>query len=204
MTVITVLAAMALGYLWGSLPTANTLARLRGIDLRQGGSGNPGANNARRLGGPALGALVLTTEMAKGFLAVWIPGHLGGDLLATFSGAAAIAGNVFNPWYRFRGGQGLGITAGVLVGAWPWSAATAVLGAAGAALLMRSAPAGGLTGLAMALAGLLLPPGGWGLARPAAAWLILVAVAIAGPKQVINLRRRVPAEPSHSKSRSRS
>jgi hypothetical protein len=48
------LPAVLLGYLLGSIPTANGLARLRGVDLRKAGSGNPGVNNARRLGHPSI------------------------------------------------------------------------------------------------------------------------------------------------------
>jgi len=54
----TLLAAIA-GYALGSLPTAGALARMRGIDLRAEGSGNPGANNALRTGGLILAAGVL-------------------------------------------------------------------------------------------------------------------------------------------------
>src|SRR5690606_27985836 len=49
-------AALVVGYLVGSAPTADWLARRRGIDLRSTGSGNPGTNNALRTGGPRLAA----------------------------------------------------------------------------------------------------------------------------------------------------
>ena len=58
------------GYLIGSVPTAVWLGKLWGVDLRRGGTGNPGANNARRLGGLPLAFLVLVVEMAKGMTAV--------------------------------------------------------------------------------------------------------------------------------------
>jgi glycerol-3-phosphate acyltransferase PlsY len=58
------------GYLIGSVPTALWLGKLWGVDLRRGGTGNPGANNARRLGGNTLALLVLIVEITKGLLAV--------------------------------------------------------------------------------------------------------------------------------------
>jgi glycerol-3-phosphate acyltransferase PlsY len=114
----TVIAFLA-GYLWGGIPTADLIARSRGIDLRAEGSKNPGANNALRLGGKGLGVAVLVVEVFKGFLAAWVGGWLAGDAGMAASSVGALAGNVFNPYYRGRGGKGLGITAGLTLGAWP-------------------------------------------------------------------------------------
>ncbi|MEX1125584.1 MAG: glycerol-3-phosphate acyltransferase [Acidimicrobiia bacterium] len=114
-----VVAAALLGYLIGSLPTANALARLWGVNLLTSGSGNPGANNARRVGGLALSLSVLIVEVGKGMLAVVIGMSLAGDLGAVAAGVGAAAGNVYNVWYSFRGGKGLAIALGVLVAAWP-------------------------------------------------------------------------------------
>lgn len=56
--------ALIAGYPIGSIPTANAIAGLFGIDLRSEGSGNPGANNARHLGGPGLSIAILSVEAA--------------------------------------------------------------------------------------------------------------------------------------------
>ncbi len=114
----TLLAAVA-GYLIGSIPTAGFLARLKGIDLRRDGSGNPGTKNALGTGGPLLAAAVLLVEAAKGYLAVWLGARLGGDIAAVAAAISAVAGNVYNIWYRFDGGKGLGISLGVLSALWP-------------------------------------------------------------------------------------
>ena len=116
---MTSVAAALLGYLIGTLPTAQTLGRLWGVDLRRDGSGNPGANNARRLGGFGLAGIVLAVEAAKGAVAVLVGLALGGDVGAVTAGVGAVAGNVFNLWYRFQGGKGLGISAGVISTIWP-------------------------------------------------------------------------------------
>ncbi len=116
---MSVVFAAIIGYFLGALPTANTLARIAGVDLRQSGSGNPGANNALRLGGPGLAAAVLFTEMAKGAAATLIGQNLAGPEGIVAAGLAAAAGNLYNVFYRFKGGKGLGITAGILLVAWP-------------------------------------------------------------------------------------
>lgn len=114
---MTVLAAFV-GYLIGSIPSASFLGRLRGVDLRTEGSANPGTANALRISGPWLAALVLIVEAAKGYGAVWL-GYAADESGAIAAALGAVAGNVYNVWYRFRGGKGLGISLGVLAGAWP-------------------------------------------------------------------------------------
>jgi acyl phosphate:glycerol-3-phosphate acyltransferase len=111
--------AVVAGYLIGATPTASWLGRAWGVDLRAGGSKNPGANNARRLGGYRLAAAVLVIETVKGAAAVAIGWGLGGEWGAAAAGLAAVAGNVYNVWHRFSGGKGLSICFGVLLAAWP-------------------------------------------------------------------------------------
>lgn len=158
---MTLLAVLA-GYLIGSIPTAGFLAGLRGIDLRREGSANPGSNNALRTGGPLLGASVLIVEAAKGFGAVSLGFYLADDTGAIAAGIGAVAGNVFNVWYRFDGGKGLGISLGVLAGTWPW-VLPYVLGLLIAALLItRSAGIAALVTLAgLIVLAILWTQNGW-------------------------------------------
>ncbi|MFP3883265.1 MAG: glycerol-3-phosphate acyltransferase [Actinomycetota bacterium] len=114
-----ILLAGAAGYLIGSIPTAVFLGRLRGVDLRKEGSGNPGTSNALRTGGRALACAVLALEAAKGYLAVRAGEWMADDAAAIAGGLGAVAGNVYNIWYRFDGGKGLGISFGILAGLWP-------------------------------------------------------------------------------------
>ncbi|MBN2288357.1 MAG: glycerol-3-phosphate 1-O-acyltransferase PlsY [Candidatus Glassbacteria bacterium] len=116
-------------YLTGSFPTSYLTGRLlRGIDLRQHGSGNLGATNAFRVLGPGAGALVLGLDVLKGFAPVyavpWLAGLEAGSLaslvlLQMLTGAAAVAGHIFNPFFRFRGGKGVATAAGVFLGICP-------------------------------------------------------------------------------------
>lgn len=135
---MTTAAALFAGYLIGSLPTAQWLGIAWGVDLRRDGSGNPGANNARRLAGLGLAGLVLTVEMAKGAGAALAGLSLAGDLGALAAAVGAVAGNVYNVWYRLDGGKGLGITAGVIVALWPVALVICVAVIALAAAITRS------------------------------------------------------------------
>lgn len=137
--------AGAAGYLIGSIPTAVFLGRLRGVDLRREGSGNPGTSNALRTAGWGLASAVLVVEAAKGYLAVMAGEWMADDAAAIAGGLGAVAGNVYNVWYRFEGGKGLGISFGVLAGLWP-----AVLLAVAAVLFvgMRLSDSSGVAALA--------------------------------------------------------
>ncbi len=147
--------AFVVGYLIGSIPTAVWLGSLWGVDLRDGGSRNPGANNARRLGGFKLALIVLIVEVVKGVTAVAAGFAIGDDSGAVAAGLGAIAGNVYNIWLGFRGGKGLGISAGVLLGTWPvmFPVALGILILTSA--LTRSTGKGTLIGLSVLIVGAL-------------------------------------------------
>lgn len=147
------------GYLIGSIPTAGLLARMRGVDLRSEGSGNPGTANALRTSGPWLAAIVLLVEAAKGFGAVWLGHWLGDETGAIAAGLGAVAGNVYNVWYRFQGGKGLGISLGVLAGLWPAVLLPMVIVIALAAAISKSSGIASLVAIAALVASSLL----WGI-----------------------------------------
>lgn len=176
-----IVVSAIVGYLIGSLPTAGALARLWGVNLRDSGSGNPGANNALRLGGPALGATVLLIEISKGLAGVMAGLELAGEPGAVVGGIGTVTGNVYNVWYRFNGGKGLGITAGVLAGIWPTVLAPLVVIMLAIALPTRSSglaaivAIGALNGSAL-LWWLLAWPTGWGVTS--GPLLVVVAVGI--------------------------
>jgi glycerol-3-phosphate acyltransferase PlsY len=116
--------AALIGYLLGSIPTGYLAGRLRGIDIRQTGSGNIGATNVFRTLGKPAGIIVLIIDGLKGYVAcAWAP-DLIQNLLSTHvaepealritAGLAAILGHNFTCWLRFRGGKGIATSAGVL------------------------------------------------------------------------------------------
>jgi glycerol-3-phosphate acyltransferase PlsY len=180
MTVLTI----AIGYLLGALPTAGWLGKwLKGVDLRSVGSGNPGANNALQTGGAGLAAAVLVVEMAKGATAVLIGERLGGEAAAVAAGLGAVAGNLYNVFYRFKGGKGLGITAGILVTAWPTALVPCIVVIALGARLTRSSGAAAIIAIvalvAMGVTWMAFDlPVGWGLSRPGLLLLLALGVGV--------------------------
>lgn len=116
---MSLLLAGLIGYLIGSIPTASAIARFVGIELLEAGSKNPGTNNARRLGGYRLAVPILMVEIGKGFGCVWAGLSIAGEIGAIVGGLAGILGNVANIWHGFRGGKGLGISAGVILALLP-------------------------------------------------------------------------------------
>lgn len=154
--------AAVLGYLVGSLPTAGLLGRLWGIDLRSRGSGNPGTANALRTSGPWLAAAVLVAEAAKGYAAVSLGDWLADGSGAVAAGLGAVAGNVYNLWYRFRGGKGLGISLGVLTALWPLVLLPIVMVIATGVVATRSSGTAALLAIAALMASSFLwPAAGW-------------------------------------------
>jgi glycerol-3-phosphate acyltransferase PlsY len=162
------------------------------VDLMREGTTNPGTNNARQLGGRGLGLAVLLAEIAKGFFAVWLGNRLGGVGGAALAGGAATLGNVYNPWLGFRGGKGLGITAGTLVAAWPaLLALLVVVIGAGVARFRRSGPASLVAlvvYLAVCVVGVFLAlPGRWLVDDPG--WMVAMAtlgIGAMAPKHLID------------------
>jgi len=112
-----IVLAIVIGYLLGSIPCAYIAARwVKGVDIRQLGGGNVGAVNVMREIGTAAGFAVLLADMAKSAVAVLIAQWLGLPLLFIFIvGLAAVVGHNWPVWLRFKGGQGLATTLGVLL-----------------------------------------------------------------------------------------
>ena len=115
-------------YLIGSIPTAFLMGRLKGVDIRQYGSGNVGATNAFRVLGKGWGVACLLFDILKG----WFPTFVLTRLLLLIGstlplpdwpdagwlwsiGLCAILGHMFSPFLRFRGGKGVATSLGVLL-----------------------------------------------------------------------------------------
>src|SRR4051794_26737061 len=111
------LLAIVTGYLLGSIPFGLLLTRLAGTqDLRSIGSGNIGATNVLRTGRKGLAAATLLGDLLKGTAAVLIAATFGGAEAAMLAGLAAFLGHLFPVWLKFRGGKGVAVYIGVLLG----------------------------------------------------------------------------------------
>lgn len=108
--------ALPLSYLLGALPAAAWIARTRGIDIRQVGSGNSGATNVQRTLGWGPGLMVLVFDACKGAAAVLLARYLGlGDVWAALCGVLAIVGHNFSIFLGFKGGKGVATSLGTAI-----------------------------------------------------------------------------------------
>ncbi len=111
-------------YLTGSIPTSFIMARaLKGIDIRQVGSGNVGATNVLRAVGRIPALIVLVADIGKGVLAATLIANyfyqftvgLDYDFYRVLLGFAAICGHIWSPILKFKGGKGVATTIGVSI-----------------------------------------------------------------------------------------
>jgi glycerol-3-phosphate acyltransferase PlsY len=122
------LLMILISYLVGSVPTSIIVGKLlKGIDIRQHGSGNAGATNVFRVLGWKAGLVVLLIDIAKGVIpTVWVS-QLG--LQSGFSwefvnfqivaGLCAVFGHIWTIFAGFKGGKGVGTGAGMVIGLAP-------------------------------------------------------------------------------------
>jgi glycerol-3-phosphate acyltransferase PlsY len=111
-------SAVLVGYLLGTVPSADVAGRIVGVNVRTQGTGNPGAINAAVLLGKRWGTAVAVVDVAKG----WAAGALGqrvSPATAHGAAAAAVVGHVFPAWSGFRGGKGVATSYGAVLGAFP-------------------------------------------------------------------------------------
>jgi acyl phosphate:glycerol-3-phosphate acyltransferase len=143
-------AALAFGYLLGSIPFGLIVTRLAGTgDIRAIGSGNIGATNVLRTGRKSLAAATLAGDMLKGTAAVLITYHFYGQDLSILAGLGAFLGHLFPVWLGFKGGKGVATYIGILIAfAWPIAAAFGLIWLAVAAATRYSSLAGLIAGAA--------------------------------------------------------
>ena len=136
-------AALAFGYLLGSIPFGIVLTKLGGTaDIRAIGSGNIGATNVLRTGRKGLAVAPVLVAALKGTLAVLIAALYGRDL-ALAAALGAFLGHLYPVWLKFHGGKGVATYIGILLAlAWPVGLAFCLVWIAVAALTRYSSLSG--------------------------------------------------------------
>ena len=120
--ILSSLLLLAIGYLLGSMPNGYLAGRwLKGIDLRQCGSGSTGATNVLRNVGKAPALVVFLLDVGKGALAVLLAKSFGlNDWVQVLAGLAALAGHIWPVWLGWKGGKAVATGLGMFLGlAWP-------------------------------------------------------------------------------------
>jgi acyl phosphate:glycerol-3-phosphate acyltransferase len=119
--------AVAVAYLVGAIPVGFLVARAFGLgDIRLHGSGTIGTTNVLRTLGRGAAALTLVGDVVKGALAVWL-GGLASANAAPVAAVAAVVGNCWPVFLRFRGGKGVATGFGALLALVPLAVGPAVL-----------------------------------------------------------------------------
>lgn len=114
-----------IAYLLGSVLGSLAIGRLKGVDIREQGSGNAGGTNALRTQGWKFAAGVVVIDVGKALLAVGLlPGldlplvgidpAVSRDWLAVACAVAVVVGHVYPVWYEFRGGKGAATLLGAI------------------------------------------------------------------------------------------
>ncbi|MBI3585172.1 MAG: glycerol-3-phosphate 1-O-acyltransferase PlsY [Nitrospinae bacterium] len=130
---VEIILVIIASYLIGSISPSIILGKiLKGIDIREHGSGNAGSTNAFRVLGKWAGITVLLLDIFKGYFAVKFISPLTGEnpvivslpnlsptLVAILSGFAAVTGHVWTVFHSFKGGKGVNTATGVLLAVIP-------------------------------------------------------------------------------------
>ena len=124
------LIKLVLSYLIGSTSGSILLGKIKGVDIRNMGSGNAGGTNAFRTQGAAFAAGVLGIDILKGFISakfissmslpIFSSSTADQNLLIILCGVAAVLGHVYPIYHGFQGGKGGGAAVGMVFAiSWP-------------------------------------------------------------------------------------
>ncbi len=108
----------AVSYLIGGIPFGFIIGKLKGYDIRKEGSCNIGATNVTRVVGPWYGKLCFLCDLLKGFIPVYMAQrYFAADFqyMSILCGFFAVAGHMFTPYLKFKGGKGVATAGGVIL-----------------------------------------------------------------------------------------
>ena len=180
------LAALAFGYLLGSIPFGVIFTRMAGLgDIRNVGSGNIGATNVLRTGRKGLAAATLVGDALKGTAAVLLVSFWWGPQLGTIAALGAFMGHLFPVWLGFKGGKGVATFIGVLIGLKPLAALIFVVVWLGLAFTTR------YSSLSALVASAASPVALWLLGEGGMASMAVMLVALLWWKHSENISRLV-------------
>ena len=147
-------------YFIGCISPSSMLAKARGMDIREAGSGNAGTTNALRVMGKKAAVITLVVDIGKGAAAVGLGWVFGGKELAMICVAAVFIGHVWPVFYKFKGGKGVATLFGALT-AMNWQLGLSALGivAIGVLLSRRMSVGSVVAALLFPLLAWLLEPG---------------------------------------------
>ncbi len=107
-----------IAYLLGAVPFGLLVAKSKGVNIREHGSGNIGATNVFRVVGKGWGIFTFVLDALKGFFPAFFFPLIGGvdPAFGVLFGGAAIVGHTFPVFLKFKGGKGVATSAGMILG----------------------------------------------------------------------------------------
>ncbi|HEX5040537.1 MAG TPA: glycerol-3-phosphate 1-O-acyltransferase PlsY [Candidatus Limnocylindria bacterium] len=180
MSTLQLVAAVALGYVLGAIPSGVLVGRLRGVDPRDAGSGRTGTTNAYRTMGMRWAALVAVLDVAKGVAAVLLGNLIGpGPWAGALAGVAAVVGHVRSVFIGFEGGRGVATGAGVMILLAPLAVLAAIVEFAVVVGATRYVSLGSILGsITVAIISVVLAAVGWAGIEVAVAGCAIAAIVV--------------------------
>ncbi len=180
MITITNILLLILAYLIGALPFSILAGKiLKGIDIREYGSGNAGATNTFRILGKKAGIPVLCLDILKGFISVSLAHYseFGSNTemfinISLAFGVAAVLGHVFPVYVGFRGGKGVATLLGLMIGVFPQAALLSI------AVFILTLILSRYVSLSSILAGLVFPIGVYLLSKVLISTMLIFSVFV--------------------------
>lgn len=181
------LFCVLIGYVFGLFQTGYIYGRIKGIDIREHGSGNAGTTNALRTLGTKAGVVTFIGDCLKCILAVvavrliFSQGYASlMPLLAVYTGLGVVLGHNFPFYLKFRGGKGIASTAGLILTLDPVLALIAFATFGAAVGITKYVSLGSLLLAAEFLAGVIIYgfSGKWNLSQPQLIEMYTVAAVI--------------------------
>ncbi len=172
------LACVLIGYVFGLFQTGYLYGRMKGIDIREHGSGNAGATNALRTLGKKAGVITFFGDCFKCVFAVVAvrllfadygdPEENMGVLLGMYASMGVILGHNFPFYLGFKGGKGIAATAGLFVSLDPVLMLIGATSFVVCVAVTKYVSAGSILVVIELLAGVLIYGGlgKWGLSQP--------------------------------------
>lgn len=149
---VKIVLTIIISYLIGSISPSILIGRARGIDIKKEGSGNAGTTNALRVLGAKAAVITLVVDILKGLLpAVLFPLIFGMPELCYWSSLAAFVGHLFPVYYGFKGGKGVAVAFGGLLGVNWKLALLCLLTVVIVTLITKRMSAGSISGAALAV-----------------------------------------------------
>ncbi|MBQ8033486.1 MAG: glycerol-3-phosphate 1-O-acyltransferase PlsY [Elusimicrobiaceae bacterium] len=183
----TIILLILFSYLIGSIPTGYLIAKhTMHIDIREHGSGNPGAANVYRIVGKWAGVCTFLIDAIKGYVPVLLARHFCPDIyaIAIVCGVVAILGHMWTIYLKFRGGKGVATSAGVFLALAPVPTVLAFL------TFVALVAKWGRISIGSIFACVVLPVASWCMSYPLAEKIMATAVgALVIYKHIPNIKR---------------